>query len=51
MAHQENCNENLRRTISGIFGDKFMGTDYNTLVSIDYNAILNENIDQCEMWP
>jgi hypothetical protein len=48
MTQQENCNENLRRSISGIFGDKFMGTDCNALVS---NAILNENIDQCEMWP
>jgi hypothetical protein len=32
MTPKENCNENLRKSISGIFGKKFMGTHCNALV-------------------
>ncbi len=31
MTPKENCNENLRKSISGIFGKKFMGTHCNAL--------------------
>jgi hypothetical protein len=32
MTPKENCNENLRKSISGIFGKKFMGTHCNALL-------------------
>ncbi len=32
MTHKENCNENLRKSISGIFGKKIMGTHCNALI-------------------
>jgi hypothetical protein len=31
MTPKENCNENLCKSISGIFGKKFMGTHCNAL--------------------
>jgi hypothetical protein len=32
MTPKENCNENLPKSISGIFGKKFMGTHCNALL-------------------
>jgi hypothetical protein len=35
MTPKENCNENLRKSISGIFGKKFMGTHCNALLVME----------------
>ncbi len=32
MTSKANCNENFRKSISGIFGKKFMGTHCNALL-------------------
>jgi hypothetical protein len=36
MTPKENCNENLRKSISGIFEKKFMGTHCNALHICQY---------------
>jgi hypothetical protein len=33
MTSKENCNENLRKSISGIFGKKFVGPHCNALLA------------------
>jgi hypothetical protein len=40
MTPKENLNENLRKSISGIFGKKFMGTHCNALILL-YIVILS----------
>jgi hypothetical protein len=38
MTPKGNCDGNLRKSISGIFGKKFMGTHYNALHVIYRNT-------------
>ncbi len=41
MTPKENCNENLRKSISGIFGKKLMGTHCNALPPGDSNFYID----------
>jgi hypothetical protein len=45
MTPKENCNENLRKSISGIFGKKFMGTHCNALNKSNEEVINRGKID------
>ncbi len=40
ITSKENCNENLRKSISEIFGKKFMGTHCNALLGSRYEPMI-----------